>query len=143
MRATAVVSLLCVGLVAGCSTPPPPDPDAGWVSLFDGQSLEGWKASENKDSFSVTDGAITCDGPRSHLYYTGPVEDADFRNFDFEAEVLARAGANSGIYFHTAFLERGRSVTGFGTQVNSSQKRHGAYLEVEKTCSFYRYRNLY
>jgi hypothetical protein len=143
MRASAAVSLLCVGLVAGCSAPPPPDPDAGWVSLFDGHSLEGWKASENAASFTAADGAITCDGPRSHLFYVGTGEAADFRDFEFEAEVLARKGANSGIYFHTAFQEDDWPGQGFEIQVNNSPERHGDYLETKKTASLYGYRNLY
>ena len=144
-RATAIASLLssASALSRGCAAPPPPDPDAGWVSLFDGQSLEGWKASENAESFTVADGAITCDGPRSHLFYVGSGEAADFRNFELETEVLARKGANSGIYFHTAFQEDDWPGQGFEIQVNNSQERHGDYLETKKTGSLYGYRNLY
>jgi len=144
MRATAVVSLIGIALLAGCAAPAPPepDPDAGWVSLFDGQSLDGWKASENAASFSVAGGAITCDGPRSHLFYVGP-EGTDFENFELETEVLARQGANSGIYFHTAFQEDDWPGQGFEIQVNNSQERHGDYLENKKTASLYGYRNLY
>ena len=32
--------------------------DAKSISLFDGKSLDGWKVSENPDSFSVKDGMI-------------------------------------------------------------------------------------
>ncbi len=144
-RATAVSALISLAVLAACSAPPTPDPDAGWVSLFDGQSLDGWKASENAASFTVADGAITCDGPRSHLFYVGPVEGADFQNFEFKTEVLARAGANSGIYFHTAFQEEGWPGQGsdFEIQINNSQKRRGDSLELKKTGSLYRYRNLY
>jgi hypothetical protein len=141
-RATAFISLLAFAILAGCSAPPPPDPDAGWVLLFDGQSLEGWRASENEASFTAADGAITCDGPRSHLFYVGP-EGTDFQDFEFETEVLARKGANSGIYFHTAFQEDNWPEQGFEIQVNNSQERHGDYLETKKTASLYGYRNLY
>jgi hypothetical protein len=143
MRAVSFFSLVGVLVVASCAAPPAPEPEAEWTSLFDGASLDGWKASENADSFTVTDGAITCDGDRSHLFYVGPVEDGDFRNFEFETEVLARAGANSGIYFHTAFQEEGWPEQGFEIQVNNSQERHGDYLEMKKTASLYGYRNLY
>jgi len=34
----------------------------GWKPLFDGKSLEGWKASENKDTFTVRDGEIVAHG---------------------------------------------------------------------------------
>jgi hypothetical protein len=30
--------------------------DSEWVSLFDGKSLAGWKASENSASWKVADG---------------------------------------------------------------------------------------
>jgi len=143
-RSTAASLLcLCAALLVGCEATPPPDPDAGWVSLFDGQSLEGWKASENAESFTVADGAITCDGPRSHLFYVGPVEGADFTSFELETRVLARKGANSGIYFHTAFQEEDWPGQGFEIQVNNSQERHGDYLERKKTGSLYGYRNVY
>jgi hypothetical protein len=47
-------------------------PAEGWVKLFDGKSLTGWKANEVVESFSVKDGAIVAHGqPRSHLYYVG------------------------------------------------------------------------
>jgi hypothetical protein len=142
-RATAFLPCLSVALLVGCAAPPSPEPEAEWVSLFDGQSLEGWKASENTGSFTVAGGAITCDGPRSHLFYVGPVEGADFTNFELETRVLARRGANSGIYFHTAFQEEDWPGRGFEVQVNNSQERHDDYLEMKKTGSLYGYRNVY
>ena len=57
--------------------------DAGWVSLFDGKSLDGWRANENTESWSVEDGAIVAGGQRSHLYYSGEVNQGQFKNFDF------------------------------------------------------------
>ena len=32
--------------------------DDGWQSLFDGKSLDGWKASETPGTFSVKDGLL-------------------------------------------------------------------------------------
>ena len=68
-----------------------------WIPLFDGQSLEGWKAGEHSNSFKVVAGQIACDGPRSHLFYVGKGRKADFKNFELKAEVLSRPGANSGL----------------------------------------------
>ena len=42
----------------------------GWISLFNGKSLNGWKANENPESFKVEEGAIVAQGNRSHLFYT-------------------------------------------------------------------------
>lgn len=117
--------------------------DEGWVSLFDGKTLSGWKASEAPGSFGVVDGAIACDGPRSHLFYVGKDGEAAFENFETQVEVRARAGANSGFYFHTAFQEKDWPAQGFEVQVNNSQKQHGDYLELKMTGSLYGIRNVY
>jgi len=42
-----------------------------WTSLFDGKSFDGWKASENSDSWSIEDGAFKCDGPRFRVPLQG------------------------------------------------------------------------
>jgi len=138
LRAAALAALL-----AALTAPGVHAEDAGWTSLFDGRSLAGWKASENPASFRVEDGAIACDGPRAHLFYMGPDGQAAFSDFEAEAEVRARKGANSGFYFHTRFQETGWPGEGFEVQVNNSQERHGDYLELKLTGSLYGIRNVY
>lgn len=91
-----------------------------WTSLFDGESLEGWKASEHTETFSVKDGRIVADGPRSHLYYVGEVQNHNFSDFEFTADVMTTSGSNSGIYFHTDFQETGWPAKGYEAQVNNS-----------------------
>ena len=114
------------------------------TSLFDGQSLRGWKASEHPDTFSVADRSIVAKGERAHLFYVGEnAADADFKNFEFEAKVLAKPGANSGIFFHTAFQQAGWPDQGFEVQINNSQPEHDGYLELKKTGSLYGVRNIY
>src|SRR4051812_10677217 len=90
----------------------------GWVSLFDGKSLNGWKPSENTGSWKVVDGQLAADGPRSHLFYDGSVRSANFRNFELKLEYRTRPLANSGVYFHTRFQERNWPAQGFEVQVN-------------------------
>jgi hypothetical protein len=92
----------------------------GWVSLFDGKTLNGWKVGENAATFSVQDGAIVVAGPRAHLYYDGPVQNHEFKNFEFKADVMTTPGSNSGIYFHTAYQEGGWPSKGYEVQVNNS-----------------------
>jgi hypothetical protein len=119
------------------------DADADWMPLFDGHSLEGWKASENTPSWKIADGLIAADGPRSHLFYTGPFHNADFKNFEFKADVMARPGCNSGIYFHTAFQQTGFPDKGFEVQVNNTYVGEGNYRENKKTASLYAIRDIY
>ncbi len=114
-----------------------------WIPLFDGRSLTGWKASENPDSFKVRDGQIAADGPRAHLFYSGPVRDADFKNFELKLDVLTRPGANAGVYFHTRFQPKGWPAQGFEVQINNTYRGEGDYRERKKTGSLYGVRNVY
>lgn len=116
------------------------DQNSGWISLFDGESFDGWSAGDNADTFSVEDGMIKIDGPRSHLYYTGNVENHNFRDFEFEAQVMTREGANSGIYFHTQYQESGWPATGYEVQINNSAgdwKRTGSLYDVQEVMEKY------
>lgn len=96
--------------------------DDGFEALFDGKSLAGWKAGENAASWKVVDGEIVCHGPRSHLFYVGedPAKAPEYKNFHLKAEVLTKPNANSGIYFHTKFQEKGWPAQGHEAQVNNS-----------------------
>ena len=92
----------------------------GWIPLFDGKTLDGWKVGENAGTFKVADGAIVVNGPRAHLYSVGPVQNHDFKNFEFKADVMTTEGSNSGLYFHTAYQEGGWPSKGYEVQVNNS-----------------------
>ena len=96
--------------------------DDGWVSLFNGVDLDGWKASEKVGCFSVEDGAIKVSNGRSHLFYVGDVEGGNFTDFEFMASVKTTPGSNSGIYFHTRYQENGWPKNGYECQVNISHK---------------------
>jgi hypothetical protein len=81
--------------------------DPGWISLFNGKDFSGWKVNENEQTFSVQDGAIVAKGPRSHCFYVGDVENHNFKDFELKVEVKTLPKANGGIYFHTAYQEKG------------------------------------
>jgi len=105
-----------------------------WISLFDGKTLNGWKKNQNPQTFSVEDGAIKVAGPISHLFYDGPVSNHTFKNFEFKAQVMTKPGANSGIYFHTAFQAEGFPDKGYEVQVNNSHtdwRRTGSLYSIQ------------
>jgi hypothetical protein len=107
--------------------------EEGFVSLFDGKTLDGWKAAENPGAFKVEDGAIVVNGTRGHLFYAGDVQNHDFKNFDFKADVKTTPGSNSGLYFHTKYQESGWPKAGFEAQVNTSHtdpKRTGSLYGI-------------
>jgi hypothetical protein len=107
--------------------------DDGWISLFNGKDLTGWKASDHGNSFRVVDGELVIKGPRSHLFYTGPVGGADFTNFEWKCELLTKPSSNSGMYFHTEYQDEGWPAKGYEVQINNSHsdpKRTGGLYAV-------------
>jgi len=111
------------------------NPNQGWVRLFDGCSLNDWTASEHKASCRVENGAIVVGGGgRSHLFYTGPVESHDFKNFELKLQAKTEPGSNSGIFFHTAYQETDWPKQGYEAQVNNTQEdwiKTGSLYNVE------------
>lgn len=106
----------------------------GWVSLFDGKTLNGWKVGNNAETFSVENGTISVHGQTAHLFYDGEVQHHQFKNFEFKAEVMTKPGANSGIYFHTAYQESGWPAKGYEVQVNNSHtdwRRTGSLWAIQ------------
>lgn len=124
----ALILLLIVLAYAACKRPTAQD---GWISLFDGRSLEGWKASENPSTFTVKDGMIAVFGDRAHLFYMGPVNNHNFKNFEFRATVMTTPGSNSGMFFHTEYQETGWPSKGYEVQVNAT------HTDWRKTSSIY------
>ena len=124
--------------VGGLAAMPLLAADEGWIPLFNGKNLDGWKPSEHRDAWKVRDGQIVADGARSHLFYTG----RDFKNFELEVEALAETACNSGVYFHTAYQETGFPIKGFEVQINHTAGGEGTYRERKKTGSLYGIRNV-
>lgn len=107
LRMMAVATMATIGTAAA-------DDGPGWISLFNGKDLSGWKAA-GQGAFEVVDGAIRVSGGPAHLF-----SEQEFKDFEFKAEVRTTKGSNSGIYFHTRFQAEGWPVQGFEAQVNVS-----------------------
>lgn len=131
--AILVLAAVAAGYAAGASLAADAPAGDGWISLFDGKTLKGWKVSENPEQWKVEDGKIVAAGPRSHLFYVGDDESkpAEFKNFHFKTDVMTAPLSNSGIYFHTRFQAVGFPQIGFEAQVNNS------HTDPVKTASIY------
>jgi hypothetical protein len=111
--------------------------DDGWVSMFDGKSLNGWKSNDEvANCFSVENGTLKVSGGRAHIFYVGADGKAKFKNFEFKAKVMTTPGSNSGIYIHTEFQDKGWPAKGYECQVNTSHK------DVKKTGGLYSIRDV-
>lgn len=94
--------------------------EAGYESIFDGKTLDGWKANENPGAFSIEDGAIKANGDRAHLFYVGKVGEGKFKNFEVRLDVMTRKNSNGGFFIHSKWLDAGWP-SGYEIQVNNSQ----------------------
>ncbi|SFH69169.1 family 16 glycoside hydrolase [Planctomicrobium piriforme] len=106
------------------------DKEEGFVSLFNGKNLDGWKINERPESWKVENGEIVALGDRSHVFYVGDL--APFKNFELRVDVKAEPNSNGGIYYHTKFQDQGWPAAGFETQVNNSYVK-----DPRKTGSLY------
>lgn len=133
--------LFCLfAIITSCSASKKNNKSNGWISLFDGNSLSGWRAAENPATFSAENGMITAHGPRAHLFYEGTVMNHNFKNFEFKAQVMTTPGSNSGIFIHTAYQENGWPSKGYEVQVNNSHtdwRRTGSLYAVEDVKEVY------
>ena len=120
----------------------------GWISLRDGATLNGWRDTEMTNFAEIAwfDGGavwptkmnmgtpafqlvphevdpndIVVEGPPSSLFYAGPIDGGDFRNFEFKVDVYTYPGSASGVYFHTRYKEKGPPTFGYEAQINASR----------------------
>lgn len=97
--------------IAAVTLPPLPDPakvpysnpvsadraKEGWISLFDGHSLMGWRRHDDGANWTVRDGVITADaGPIDLLCTSVP-----FADYELEVDFRLAAGGNSGVFLRT------------------------------------------
>lgn len=119
-------------LFVQCGGPKNLSVEKGWISLFDGKTMNNWKVStENPSTFRVDSGMLIVNGPRAHLFYDGDVMKHDFKNFELKVTLMTTPGSNSGIFIHTAYQESGWPSKGYEVQVNQT------HTDWRKTGSLY------
>ncbi len=121
---------LCTTAILALLMAYPAAAEDGWISMFDGKTLDGWKASERPENWGVEDGVLTGKGERSHLFWM----QQKCRDCEFKAEVKISDSGNSGMYFRAEFGPGWPK--GYEAQVNSTHK------DWKKTGSLYNFVNI-
>jgi hypothetical protein len=117
MLRVCLTSVMALTLFTTCAAAAENEAD-GWQSLFDGKTLGDWQPNERPENWTVEDGAIVGRGERSHLYFKGE----QFKNFEFQADVMINEGGNSGIYLHIEHHPEGWFFDGHEVQINNSHE---------------------
>ncbi|MBI3866348.1 MAG: DUF1080 domain-containing protein [Planctomycetia bacterium] len=109
---TLVLALAAWGLVARASiadddtpgeTAPhnrlsPAEIGAGWIKLFDGQTMFGWKPN-NEVNWKITEGVVHADTGEPGLLVTT----AEFADYELRCDFRLSKGGNSGIFLRSVF----------------------------------------
>jgi hypothetical protein len=109
------LACICLPLAHGREKPKERPNADGWVQLFNGKDLTGWKTHPaDKAMWEVKDGAIVGTGPAGHLFS----ERGDYENFHLKFEVKINDKGNSGQYFRATFAKG--FPPGYEAQINST-----------------------
>jgi hypothetical protein len=101
----------------------------GFVPLFNGKDLSGWKQYEGKpDNWSLEDGRLVCAGKGGG--WLGTVHDYD--NFVLRLEYRLMPGGNSGVYLRAP--EKGH-ISRVGMEIQILDDNHPRYAHLD----FYQY----
>lgn len=107
MRLFSLVTLLAISLMACTSGKnlSQNNSGGGWISLFDGQTLNGWHTYGKKTTgaaWKVEDGTLFFNGSKKPSTEKGSgdlVTDQEFENFHFKTDWKVSRNGNSGIIF--------------------------------------------
>ncbi len=83
----------------------PEEQQDGWLLLFDGESMFGWKAAGKAD-WTVQDGTIRVTTGEICLLHTT----TEFADYVFKADFRAAAGTNSGFFLRTSPVPKNPGV---------------------------------
>ncbi len=120
--------ILIVLFISGCNT----DSNDGWIDLFNGKDLSGWKQLNGEAIYEVVDGMIigttVANTPNSFL-----ATEEDYSDFILEVEMLLVDDFNSGIQFRSESRPdymNGR-VHGYQCEVDPSERAWSAGIYDE------------
>jgi len=100
----------------------------GFVRLFDGKSLDGWKMVDGEAIFRVENGCIVAEVGRGKGAFLRTIKD-DYRDFILELEVKLDEPCNSGVQFRS--YERDGVMCGYQCEIDPSDRAWsgGIYYE--------------
>lgn len=113
----------------------------GWRLLFDGRSMDGWRAFKNQqnNSWEVSNGTLHCkpfndngDNHRSDL-----ITKEQFKNFDLRFEWRITPQANTGVMYHVTEELNETYMTGPEYQIVDDDGYPGEMVDTQKSGAVY------
>jgi hypothetical protein len=120
-----LVTVFAGVLLAGVCCVQKAPPDDGWVSLFNGKDLTGWK-NNGDEKWVVEQGTILCESKANKYGYL--TTEKTYRDFDLSLKFKSEAAGNSGVFFHSRITgmdpEHGPDIEGVQVEVDPSVGNH-------------------
>lgn len=113
-----VILALIVAASAGLAQEPA-ERATGWVSLFNGKDLTGWKIY-GAEKWTVQDGEILGEAVTKAYGYLGT--EKTYKNFEMKGKFKAEGNGNSGIFYHASIA--GVDITGVQVEVDPHPNMH-------------------
>jgi hypothetical protein len=118
-RLLPLLLLLCLPL-----TLPAADPEEGFVPLFNGKDLTGWKAYGKAELWTVEDGKIV--NTASGGGWLGTTR--DYANYHLKLDYRLKPGGNSGVYLRAP--EEGH-ISRVGMEIQLLDDDHPSYAKLQ------------
>lgn len=113
---------LLLGLWATAAQAPP---ESGWVSLFNGKDLTGWKKN-GEEKWVVEEGTILCESTANKYGYL--TTEKTYRDFTLRLKFKGEAAGNSGVFLHSRILgidpQHGPDIEGMQVEVDPNVGKH-------------------
>ena len=116
-----VVAVSLAGPTGAAQKPP----EGGWLALFNGKDLTGWKKNGD-EKWIVEQGTILCESTANKYGYL--TTQKTYRDFDLRLKFKGEATGNSGLFFHARITaidpEHGPDIEGMQVEVDPSVGKH-------------------
>ena len=116
-----LVAVLLLAICAGAQAPR----EGGWVPLFNGKDLSGWKKNGD-EKWVVEQGAIFCESTANKYGYL--TTEKTYRDFILRLKFKGEAAGNSGVFLHSRILgidpQHGPDIEGMQVEVDPNVDKH-------------------
>ncbi len=99
--------------------------EGGWVALFNGKDLTGWKKN-GEEKWIVEQGTILCESTANKYGYL--TTEKIYRDFDLRLKFKGEAAGNSGVFLHARITgidpQHGPDIEGMQVEVDPTVGKH-------------------
>jgi 3-keto-disaccharide hydrolase len=117
--------ILAVALFLGLNAAAQAPKESGWVALFNGKDLTGWKKNGD-EKWVVEQGTILCESTANKYGYL--TTEKTYKDFTLRLKFKGEAAGNSGVFLRSKILgidpQHGPDIEGMQVEVDPSVGKH-------------------